>query len=84
MTEFTREDGKYPIKQSRHSSKDRNESSIASSFPKLKAKPGICIPWEEKRKELPRISGDENILKRIWEEIESYGYSFIWQILLSF
>jgi uroporphyrinogen-III decarboxylase len=84
MTEFTREYGKYPIEQSRHSSKDRNESSIASSFPKLKAKPGICIPWEEKRKELPRISGDENILKRIWEEIESYGYSFIWQILLSF
>ena len=47
-------------------------------------KPGVCIPWEDKRKELPTIKGDEEILKRVWEDIDAYGHMFIWQCLLSF
>jgi len=52
--------------------------------PNVKRPPGTCIPWEEKRKELPPISGDENLVKRTWEEVDSLGYMYIWQILLSF
>jgi len=49
-----------------------------------KIKPGICIPWEEKRKELPEIQGDEELFKRIWEDNEALAYMYIWQVLLSF
>ncbi len=46
--------------------------------------PGICIPWEEKVKELPKIIGDEQQLKQIWEENESLAYTYIWHCLVSF
>ena len=46
--------------------------------------PGACIPWEEKRKELPEISGDEAIVKRTWEEVDALAYMYVWQCLLSF
>jgi uroporphyrinogen-III decarboxylase len=46
--------------------------------------PGVCMPWDEKRKELPELSGDQDLLKRIWENIDAMGNSFIWQCLLSF
>ncbi|MEM2027667.1 MAG: uroporphyrinogen decarboxylase family protein [Candidatus Bathyarchaeia archaeon] len=89
MTDFTRAYGGYPLKQKL--SVERNdpaekmyEGETAASPQKSNTRPGICIPWEEKRKELPQISGDERIFREIWEEIESFGYLFIWQILLSF
>jgi hypothetical protein len=47
-------------------------------------KPGICIPWEDKLKELPKIQGDEELYKRIWEDNEAMAYMYIWQVLLSF
>ena len=49
-----------------------------------KPKPGVCIPWEEKRKELPQIQGDEQLMQKIWEDIDSLAYVYIWQCLLSF
>jgi hypothetical protein len=49
-----------------------------------KRPPGACIPWEEKRKELPCIAGDEELVKRVWEDIDALGYMYIWQVLLSF
>ena len=51
---------------------------------KPKKKPGVCIPWEEKMKELPTILGDKEIVKRKWEDIDALGYVYIWQCLLSF
>jgi hypothetical protein len=51
---------------------------------KSKVKPGQCIPWEEKRKEIPSISGNEPLVKQIWEDVDSFGNMFIWQCLLSF
>lgn len=47
-------------------------------------KPGVCIPWEEKLKELPDISGDADLVKRVWEDLDALGYVYIWQVLLSF
>jgi hypothetical protein len=55
-----------------------------SEEPKVKRPPGTCIPWEEKRAELSRITGDEQIVRRAWEDVDSLGYMYIWQILLSF
>lgn len=47
-------------------------------------KPGVCIPWQEKLKELPEISGDKELVEKIWQDIDALGYVYIWQCLLSF
>ena len=47
-------------------------------------KPGVCIPWDEKLKELPPIPGDKDLVKKVWEDVDSLGYVYIWQCLLSF
>lgn len=57
---------------------------MMSEIKQPKIKPGVCIPWEEKRKELPNITGDEELFKRIWEDNEALAYMYIWQVLLSF
>jgi len=49
-----------------------------------KIEPGVCIPWEQKRQELPQICGDEQIVKRVWGEVDALAYMYIWQCLLSF
>jgi len=49
-----------------------------------KVKPGLCIPWEEKAKEIPSICGDRKLVQQIWEDVDSFGNLFIWQCLLSF
>ncbi len=46
--------------------------------------PGTCMPWEEKEKELPPISGDKELVQRIWEETEALAYLYIWHCLLAF
>jgi hypothetical protein len=46
--------------------------------------PGTCIPWDEKREEFPQVSGDKELVKRVWEDIDALGYVYIWQVLLSF
>jgi hypothetical protein len=51
---------------------------------KDKRPPGVCIPWQEKLKELPEISGDRELVQRIWEDVDALGYVYIWQCLLSF
>lgn len=51
---------------------------------KIKRPLGVCIPWEEKLKELPKIPGDEKLIRVVWENIDALGYMYIWQCLLSF
>ena len=52
--------------------------------PTAEHRPGVCVPWEEKLKEWPPINGDQEMVKRVWEEIDALGYMYIWQVLLSF
>lgn len=89
MTEATREYGVY-----------RSPSSPSSKLPPQaapdrtpglpawvsapKAPPGICFPWEQKAKELPPISGDADLVRRVWNEIEGLAYLYIWHVLLSY
>jgi len=49
-----------------------------------KKEPGVCIPWQEKLRELPEIAGDEQLLRRVWQDIDALGYLYIWQCLVSF
>ncbi|UCF43871.1 MAG: hypothetical protein JSV99_02805 [Planctomycetota bacterium] len=51
---------------------------------KIEVKPGTCIPWEQKLKEIPEISGDKTLTREVWEDIDALGYMYIWQCLLSF
>jgi len=51
---------------------------------KPERQPGVCTAWEEKLKELPPIAGDEELVKRIWEEIDALAYTYIWHCLVSF
>jgi len=53
--------------------------------PQSPKKPGVCIPWEEKRKELPeQFPGDEKIVEQIWQDLDGLGYVYIWHCLVSF
>jgi len=51
---------------------------------KIERRPGVCIPWEEKRKELGEIQGDEELVKRVWQDVDGLAYVYIWHCLLSF
>jgi hypothetical protein len=94
LTEFTREYGVYSSSdnQMRNSNippspsikSNLMENSMDALQHESKIEPGICIPWSEKLKEIPNISGDEELVKQIWEDIEGFGNMFIWQCLLSF
>jgi uroporphyrinogen-III decarboxylase len=46
--------------------------------------PGVCTTFEEKLKDLPPISGDPGLVRRIWDDTEGLAYQYIWQVLLSF
>ncbi len=47
-------------------------------------RPGICLPWETKKSELPEITGDQDLMRRVWEQVDALGNMYIWQLLLSF
>jgi hypothetical protein len=53
-------------------------------FTHRKPKPGTCISWEEKTAGFPQISGDRDIVQRVWEDIDALGNMFIRQCLVSF
>jgi hypothetical protein len=47
-------------------------------------RPGVCVDWEEIRKELPQTTGDTGLLAEVWGNTDALGNMFIWQCLLSF
>jgi len=51
---------------------------------KTSPRPGECFPWEEKRKEIGEIQGDEELLRKIWKDTDALAYVYIWHCLLSF
>ncbi len=51
---------------------------------KPKREPGVCVPWEEKLEEFPEISGDKELIRRTWQDVDALGYMYVWQCLLSF
>ncbi len=89
MTEFTREYGVYPGGVSEPANNaEWKKATAPETSPNVGRSvtrpPGVCIPWEEKKAELPSIQGDAGIVKQIWEEIDALGFTFIMHCLVSF
>lgn len=92
MTDFTREYGVYSSSGSPSSDDARPEPGGTGEEEPVRAigkkdakiRPGVCIPWEQKLQELPEISGDKELVRRVWEEIDALAYTYIWHVLLSF
>lgn len=91
LTEFTREHGVYPgsptnVRPVRLPSDGSDVSGLAglANRPAPRAKPGVCFPWEQKSKELPEITGDPDLVRKVWENVDALGNMYIWQLLLSF
>ncbi len=89
MTDYVREHGVFSARPSSAMS-DRppgrpQPEAPAPNIPKNAGRPpGVCLPWEEKLKELPPLSGDTELSRQVWENVDSLGYTYIWQLLLSF
>jgi hypothetical protein len=62
----------------------RQQLSGMNGRPAPRLRPGVCLPWEQRVKDLPEISGSPELVRRIWEDIDSFGNMYIWQLLLSF
>ena len=93
MTQTAREYGVYsgsktptptPPCDTTESVADRSRLKGLTGWPQTRVKPGVCFPWEEKEKEIPQVTGDPTMVRRVWEQIDGLGDTFIWQILLSF
>jgi methoxylated aromatic compound---corrinoid protein Co-methyltransferase len=83
LTDFTREYGVYNG-ASYSPAADAPENPEAGTIAEPPIRPGVCLPWETKRQELPAISGDAELAKRIWEANDDLAYTYIWHCLLSF
>ena len=86
MTEATREYGVYSSGASPSAPEPAPAEGAPVAMPdrQTRTAPGACIPWEQKKAELPAISGDEALVKTVWENIDALGNMYIWQCLLSF
>ena len=92
MTETAREHGVYPDGKSSvpaevgatlHEGdlpKDRFMPPLKEGVPR----PGVCVPWEKKRSQLPDLRGNPKLVEDVWENIDALAYTYIWQIVLSF
>jgi uroporphyrinogen-III decarboxylase len=94
LTETTREYGVYtstsaPLNATAPcdvpaSVRDRAALKGMAGRPAPSVPAGVCFPWETKLAELPPLTGDTAMLRRVWEQIDSLGDTFIYQLLLSF
>ncbi len=81
MVDFTREYGVYSqgsCTKTIEELKNIERSRPASTFKNSDRRPGTCIPWDQIRKELPPIHGDENLVRKMWEGVDGLGYAFCW------
>ncbi len=46
--------------------------------------PGVFLPWDEERKRIPQITGDETIVREVWENTDRLAWTFVWHILVPF
>ena len=93
MTEATLEHGVYSQGHSpaaltpggpRPRPEDARPGAFLANPPQQKPQPGECYAWSKKQTEIPHISGDEDLCRRVWQDIDGLGNAFIWQMLLSF
>ena len=56
--------------------------AAAPALPEPAVPPGVCMPWENKLRELPALTRDRGLCERIWKEVDSLAYSYIRNVLL--
>jgi uroporphyrinogen-III decarboxylase len=78
MTDFVREYGVYSQTSSAAATPPEQKAISRVVWPEQRRGPGVCIPWEDKRREFPVIKGDEALVRSTWEVTDSWGYAFIW------
>jgi hypothetical protein len=44
--------------------------------------PRMVTPWEVKKAELGGVTGDEDLIRKPWETLETMGYAWLWQWVL--
>ncbi|MGI6458136.1 MAG: hypothetical protein ACOX5R_21310 [bacterium] len=49
-----------------------------------KSQPGVCIPWQTRIEEYDGLPGDEDIVKKAWEDMDQLAYLYIWFCLIQF
>ncbi len=95
MTEICREHGVYPSGTYKapvatppcdlpSSVESREKVAGLSGRRAPRVQPGVCFPWEERAKDLPEITGDQALVRKVWEDVDALGNMYIWQMLLSF
>jgi hypothetical protein len=90
MTDFTRDYGVYAGNGSYTVPPAPTPTSAVSAvedmpgIPKTKLRAGNCVPWSDKKCDYTQIRGDEQILERIWDNVDALANMYIWQCLLSF
>ena len=62
----------------------RKQVAGLDGHPTSRRKPGVCFPWEDRIQDLPEITGDKEMVQRVWEDVDALGNMYIWQLLLSF
>lgn len=54
-------------------------------IPQLPLRPaGTVVPWLEQRRDMPEMTGDEQLVERNWTEIDAWTYAFLWHCVVSF
>ncbi|MFH1745996.1 MAG: uroporphyrinogen decarboxylase family protein [Planctomycetota bacterium] len=87
MTDATREYGGY---STGHASATSNPSPTDHQnddpawLRNARPRPGVCIPWQDQLKELPPISGNPELVQRVWEDLDALAHMYLWHCLLSF
>ena len=64
--------------------KNRQRIRGMAGRPTPRVRPGVCLRWEERVKELPEITGSPELVRKIGEDIDAFGNMYIWPLLLSF
>ena len=86
MTDFTREYGIYSTSGAREF--EPPAAASVTSFPfrqtRNQTRPAWSLPGKRNSPQLPSITGDPDLVQRVWEEIDGLANMYIWQILLSF
>ena len=65
------------------STPERPSSPVGPVAPGVRP-PGVCFPWDQKAAELPPLTGDEKLTRRVWQDVDGLAYVYIWHCLLSF
>jgi hypothetical protein len=84
MTEAAREYGIYSQRGDTPAAVEPVSAGPGGLPCKTKTPPGLCIPWEQERAELPPVRSREDLVKSVWENIDALAYTFIYQCLVSF